>query len=204
MYNNVEQFLHALLSTLAGFTHDWGLAIVLFTIGVRLLLIPLSLQVAKSSIAQVRVAGKLAELQKSWTGSKAELMQARQKLMSENGVKPFASLSVLLVQSPLFFVLYRLFRYLNHPAVSVLVPWVPYLTVADPFHIVPIVVGVLMALGTLVTYGQLRVGQTQITSAIISAVSGRAFAPAWLCPTWLGRGRGAIPPLWLSVQTSTP
>ncbi|WP_376711557.1 YidC/Oxa1 family membrane protein insertase [Alicyclobacillus acidiphilus] len=149
-------------------THDWGIAIVLFTIGIRLLLVPLSIKVAKSAIAQASITDKLAELQRSWTGSKSELMQAQQKLMREHGVKPLSSVSLLLAQSPVFFVLYRLFRYLNHPAASVLVPWVPCLTVADPFHIVPIVAGVLMALGTFVTYSQAHVGNAQIMSAVIS------------------------------------
>ncbi len=168
MYANIEQILHALLSTLAGFTHDWGIAIVLFTIGIRLLLVPLSIKVAKSTIAQASITNKLAELQKSWTGSKSDLMQAQQKFMRENGVKPLSSVSLLLVQSPVFFVLYRFFRYLNHPAMSVLIPWVPCLTVADPFHIVPIVAGVLMVLGTFVTYSQSHFGNVQIMSAIVS------------------------------------
>ncbi|QSO48481.1 YidC/Oxa1 family membrane protein insertase [Alicyclobacillus mengziensis] len=167
MYANIEQVLHATLSALAGFTHDWGLAIVLFTIGIRLLLVPLSIKVAKSSIAQASIADKVAELQKSWTGSKSDLMQAQQKLMREHGVKPLSSLSLILVQSPVFFVLYRLFQYLDHPAMTVLIPWVPYLTVADPFHIVPIVAGVLMALSTFVTYSQAHVGNAQIMSAIV-------------------------------------
>lgn len=168
MYTKIELVLHALLSTLAGFTHDWGMAIVLFTIGIRLLLLPLSLKVARSSIAQASIAGKLAELQRSWTSSKAELMQAQQTLMRENGVKPLSSVSLLLVQSPVFFLLYRLFRYLDHPATTVLLPWIPNLTAADPFHIIPIAAGMLLALGTFVTYSQAHVGNAQIMSAIIS------------------------------------
>lgn len=168
MYAKIEQVLHALVSSLAGVTHDWGVAIVLFTIGIRLLLVPLSVMVGKSSIAQASIADELAELQRSWTGSKSELMQAQQRLMRDHGVKPLSSVTLLLVQSPVFFMLYRLFRYLNHPAMSILIPWVPNLTVADPFHIVPIVAGVLIALGTFVTYSQGHAGSAQVMSAIIS------------------------------------
>ncbi|QQE79235.1 membrane protein insertase YidC [Alicyclobacillus sp. SO9] len=169
MYSIINQFFHALLSNLDGFTHDWGLAIVMFTIGIRLLLLPLSFKVARSSIAQASLAPELAQLQKSWTSSKSELMQAQQKLMREKGVKPLASVSLLVLQSPVFFLLYRLFRHLNHPAATILVPWVPYLTAADPFHIVPIAAGILMVVGTFVTYSQSHVGGAQILSGIVSS-----------------------------------
>ena len=168
MYASIEQLLHTLLFTLAGVTHDWGLAIVVFTVGIRLLLVPLSLRAAKSAIAQASISDRLRQLQQSWTGSKTELQTAQQQLMKDHGVKPVSSALLLFVQAPVFFVLYRLFRYLNHPAATILVPWVPYLTIADPFHIVPILAAVLIALGTFVTYGPSQSGKAQLLSAIVS------------------------------------
>lgn len=170
MYSMFEHVLGTALCSIFGLTHDWGIAIVLFTVGVRCMLIPISVKMAKSGIAQAKVSAKMQHVKQSWTGSKSELMLAQQQLLKEHGVNPISSTLLPLVQAPIFFLLYRLFRYLNHPATSILIPWVPYLTAIDPFHIIPIVAAVLIAVGTLVTYSQSHVGNVQIVGAVVSFV----------------------------------
>lgn len=168
MYAHVEQCLLTLLQILAGWTHDTGLAIVLFTLGVRVLLTPLSVRIAKNTIAQLAASRVLEEIKATWKGSPSDWLKVQRKVLDEHGVKPLSSVLLVLAQSPVFIVLYRLFRYLNHPVTSVLVPWVPALTMGDPLHLVPLAAAILMALASLVTYGSIAVHQPQSLGAAVT------------------------------------
>ncbi len=60
--NIIFNFLSSLLNSIFNFTGDWGLAIVLLTLGVRLVLSPMSFKQKKSMQQQQKFAIKMQEL----------------------------------------------------------------------------------------------------------------------------------------------
>jgi YidC/Oxa1 family membrane protein insertase len=83
-----------------------GLAIVLFTIFLRLLLVPLSLVQIKSQRAQMAIQPELKTLQKKFKGDREGMARAQMALYKERGINPAAGCLPLLIQMPILFGMY--------------------------------------------------------------------------------------------------
>ncbi|MGW4893449.1 YidC/Oxa1 family membrane protein insertase [Kitasatospora sp. NPDC004240] len=86
-----------------------ALAIVLFTVGVRLALHPLARAAARGEKARMRLAPRIAELQRKHKDRPEKLQAALATLYKEEKASPFAGCLPMLVQIPFFSVMYRLF-----------------------------------------------------------------------------------------------
>jgi YidC/Oxa1 family membrane protein insertase len=101
----------ALGTTLAwfyGFVGDYGLSIVLLTIAVRILLIPLTMKQIRSMQAMQRLQPEIKRLQQKYKDDRQKLNEETMKFYKENKVNPLSGCLPLLLQMPLFIVLYRL------------------------------------------------------------------------------------------------
>jgi YidC/Oxa1 family membrane protein insertase len=97
--------------------HNFGLAVIIFTIVVRLLLWPL----VKKQMHQVKLMRKLQpeikRIEKEAKGDKRKKSLLMMELYKERGVNPFASIGILLLQLPILLGLFwGLQRVLNDPA----------------------------------------------------------------------------------------
>ena len=93
---------------------SYGLAIALLTIAVRILLIPLTTKQVKSQQAMQRIQPELKRLQAKYKDDRQKLNEEMMKFYKENKVNPVAGCLPLLLQTPLFIVLYRLILGLTH------------------------------------------------------------------------------------------
>jgi YidC/Oxa1 family membrane protein insertase len=101
--------LAAFLAPLAGSLAP-AAAIVLFTVAVRLLLVPLSYRAMKGMDAQARIAPKVRALRKQHAGQPEAFQRALAALYRSEGASVFAGCLPLLVQWPFFSVMYLAFR----------------------------------------------------------------------------------------------
>lgn len=85
---------------------NWGLAIILLTITIKMLLYPLTVKQIKGMRGMQKVQPKMAELQKKHKGDKARLQQEMAKLYKEENVNPLAGCLPILVQMPILIALY--------------------------------------------------------------------------------------------------
>jgi YidC/Oxa1 family membrane protein insertase len=85
---------------------DFGVAIVVLTIVLRLALYPLFLQQLRSTRAQQEIAPALAELKKRVGNDRQKLAEEQMKLYRERGVSPVSGCLPLLIQMPILFGLY--------------------------------------------------------------------------------------------------
>lgn len=83
-----------------------GLAIILFTIIIRLVLLPLSLAQTRSQKAMMAVQPELKELQKKFKNDREAMARAQMQLYKEKGVNPAAGCLPLVVQMPILFGMY--------------------------------------------------------------------------------------------------
>jgi len=91
-------------------THDLGIAIILLTIIIKVVLFPLSKQSIKSQKALQDLQPKIEEVKKKYANNKEELAKATMTLYKENKVNPFSSCLPLLIQLPFFFAVFQVFR----------------------------------------------------------------------------------------------
>lgn len=90
--------------------HDLGIAIILLTLVIKLVLWPLSKQSIKSQKALQDLQPKIEEIKKKYANKKEEMGRAMMALYKENKVNPFSSCLPLLVQLPFFIAVFRVFR----------------------------------------------------------------------------------------------
>ncbi len=90
--------------------HDLGIAIILLTIIVKLVLWPLSRKSIKSQKALQDLQPKIEEIKKKYANNKEEMGKAMMQLYKENKVNPFSSCLPLLIQFPFFIAIFQVFR----------------------------------------------------------------------------------------------
>lgn len=85
---------------------DVGLAIVLTTIVVKLILLPLSVKAAKTQVIMRELDPKLRELKEQYKDDKETQARKMMELYREAGLNPFASVLLILLQIPIIIALY--------------------------------------------------------------------------------------------------
>ncbi|HEV7662073.1 MAG TPA: YidC/Oxa1 family membrane protein insertase [Chloroflexota bacterium] len=105
----LEQGLRLLATPLEGAVGPGaagGLAIVLFTILLRLVLVPLSLVQIRSQRHQMAIQPELKVLQRKFKGDREGMARAQMQLYKERGINPAAGCVPLLIQLPILFGMY--------------------------------------------------------------------------------------------------
>ncbi len=103
----LEPILNSLIALCSILGGSFGLAIIVFTVVTRIALLPLTLRQTKSTKAIQELQPKLQELQKKYAKDQQKLQQEMIKLYREAGVNPLGCLWPLLVQLPIWIVLYQ-------------------------------------------------------------------------------------------------
>ena len=129
---------------------SYGYAIILLTIIVKFLLYPLTVKQVKSMKAMQELSPKLKKLQEKYKDNPQVMQQKVAALYKDAGVNPLAGCLPLLIQMPIlmgmYYSLYN-FEYPSADAAQFL--WLPSLSEADPYYILPI-------LNVLTTFYQTR------------------------------------------------
>lgn len=91
-------------------THDIGIAIIILTIVIKLILHPLSLQSIRAQKAMKDLQPKLEELKRKYKDNKEQLSREMMALYKKEKINPASSCLPLLIQLPFFIAVYRVFR----------------------------------------------------------------------------------------------
>lgn len=122
-YHPIYNLLIFLYTTVPG--RDLGIAIILLTIIVKLVLWPLSTKALRSQKALSEIQPKLEALKKEYGDRQEELAKAMMALYSKEKVSPFSSCLPILIQLPVFIALYHaLSQGLKSSGFEVLYPFV--------------------------------------------------------------------------------
>ena len=87
--------------------NSYGGAIILFTLLIMLVLTPLSIKSTRSMIAMQRLQPEIKRLQQKYKGDREALNREMMAFYQQNNVNPFSSCLPLLLQMPVFIVLYQ-------------------------------------------------------------------------------------------------
>ena len=93
-----------------GIIPNLGVAIILLTFVVMLLLFPLTAKQAKSMMAMQRAQPEIKKLQAKYKGDRQKLNEEMMKFYQENKINPLAGCLPLLVQMPIFIALFQVMR----------------------------------------------------------------------------------------------
>ena len=155
-FDFLAQPMLSVLRWFYSFTKNWGIAIILLTIFVRLLLFPLSYKGMKSMKKMQKLTPKIQTLRTKYAKNKERLNKEILGLYKKHKVNPMGGCFPLLLQIPIFIALY----YALLPAIelrhSPFIFWVQDLSKPDNFFVLPILMGVTMFL-------QQKLVPTQVT-----------------------------------------
>lgn len=91
-------------------TNSYGVALILFTLVIKLIMLPFQMKSKKSMMRMSRVSGQMQELQKRYAKNQAKLQEEIQKLYEEEGVNPMSGCLWSLIPFPILIALYSIIR----------------------------------------------------------------------------------------------
>jgi YidC/Oxa1 family membrane protein insertase len=102
--------LGALLAWLYSIVPNYGVAIILLTLLIRIVLIPLGIKQIRSMHAMQAVQPQLKEIQRKYKGDRQKQYEETQKLYKEFGVNPLSGCLPMLLQFPVLIALFAVLR----------------------------------------------------------------------------------------------
>ncbi len=129
-----------ILNALNAVVMNYGLAIIIFTLLLRLAMWPLTRKSYTSMIAMQKMQPEMARIQKLYANDKMRLQMEMMKLYQTHKTSPMSGCLPMLIQIPIFFALYKaLLVSVQMRSASFL--WISDLAAMDPYFILPILMG---------------------------------------------------------------
>ena len=111
MWDGIIYIIAQVLTFIANFVGDWGLAIIVLTAIIRILLTPLTVSSTRSTAKMQVLQPKMMEIQTRYADDPQRMNEEMQKFYSENKFNPLGGCLPTLIQMPVFFALFSVLRY---------------------------------------------------------------------------------------------
>ncbi len=151
MVKAVAKPLFAVLQFLHDYTHNYGIAIVLLTVGIKLLFAPLQYKSYKSMKEMQILQPKVLALQTKYKDDRDRLNRELIKLYRDHKVNPVGGCLPMLLQMPVFVALFNVLYMTIELRQAPFLLWVTDLSVPDPYYVLPILMGVTMMIQQKIT-----------------------------------------------------
>lgn len=125
-------------------TGNWGLAIILLTLSIKLMLYPLSEAQLRSTAKMKKFGPRIQELRERFGDDRERLNKAMMDLYKKEGFNPLAGCWPLLVQLPIFYSLYSMLNQSVELRQAPFALWMQDLSGPDPYYILPVLYGISM------------------------------------------------------------
>lgn len=133
-----------MMTLLQGFVHNWGVAIILLTILIKLAFFPLSAASYRSMAKMRVVAPKLEKIKKQYGDDREQLNRAMMELYKTEKINPLGGCLPVLIQIPVFIALYWSILASVELRYAPFFGWITDLSAADPYYILPLIMGASM------------------------------------------------------------
>ncbi|HSG56697.1 MAG TPA: membrane protein insertase YidC, partial [Paracoccaceae bacterium] len=125
-----------------GFVGNWGWAIVIFTVLLKLVLFPLSASGYKGMAQMRALAPRLQKMKETYGDDRQKLHQAMADLYKKEKVNPLGGCMPILLQIPVFIALYYVLIAAVEMRGAPWLGWITDLSAPDPFYVLPILMGI--------------------------------------------------------------
>ena len=137
----VGQPIFWLLTQINALVGNYGVAIVLLTCVIRLLMYPLSAKQFRSQAALKRIQPKIAQLKERYGDDKQKFMQAQMELWKKEGANPFGVCLPVFVQMPVFLGMFWVLSESVELRQASFILWYKDLSMMDPYFVLPLLLG---------------------------------------------------------------
>jgi YidC/Oxa1 family membrane protein insertase len=143
-FNRLGRLTMQVLQFFYGWTQNWGWAIILLTLVLQLVMFPLTYKSTKSMTLMKKIQPEQARLQQKFKSNPQRMNQELMELYKKRGVNPLSGCLPMLAQMPIFIALFNMLRNAWELHGAVWIFWVQDLSAADPFYVLPLVMGAVM------------------------------------------------------------
>ncbi|UCE63374.1 MAG: membrane protein insertase YidC [Nitrospirota bacterium] len=140
----VAKPLFYVLRYLYDFTHNYGVAIILLTFGIKLLFVPLQYKSYKSMQGMQKIQPKVQEIQKIYKDDRERLNKELMKLYREHKVNPVGGCLPMVLQMPVFVALFNILYMTVDLRQAPFILWISDMSIPDPFYVLPVLMGASM------------------------------------------------------------
>lgn len=143
--------IYKMLEYINGKIKNPGIALIIITIMIRLLLTPLAIKQIKSSKSMAGLKDEIEKIKGMHKDNPIEMQKAVGLFFKEKGINPLGSIMLAVIQIPLFYALYKIVREAHLFSGASLGFWINDLGIADPYYVLPVLSGLAMFFGTKLT-----------------------------------------------------
>ena len=143
---------------------NYGVAIILMTLILRILIWPLTRKSYVSMMMMQKMQPELQRVQKLYANDKARLQMEMMKVYQTHKTSPMSGCLPMLIQIPIFFALYKALL-ISVPMRSAHFLWISDLAAMDPYFILPILMGATMWLQQYLQSPKIKSGTNDITAS---------------------------------------
>lgn len=140
----ISRPLFWVMSALQGWVHNWGIAIILLTVLIKLAFFPLSAASYRSMAKMRIVAPKLEKIKQQYGDDKERLHKAMMELYKTEKINPVGGCLPMLIQIPVFIALYWAILSSVELRYAPFFGWISDLSAADPYYVLPLIMGASM------------------------------------------------------------
>ncbi|MFQ5993454.1 MAG: membrane protein insertase YidC [Acidiferrobacterales bacterium] len=186
-----------LLSYIHNWVGNWGWAIIVLTVLIKLVFYPLSAASYKSMAHMKRVQPKLQSLRERFGHDKQRMNQAMMDLYKKEKINPLGGCLPIVIQIPVFIALYWVLLESVEMRQAPFIFWIRDLSVRDPFFVLPIIMGISMFVQQKLAPAQLDPMQRRLMNALpIVFTVFFLFFPAGLVLYWVVNNILSIAQQW--------
>jgi YidC/Oxa1 family membrane protein insertase len=135
------QPLFKLLQFMQSLVGNWGWAIVLMTLTVKMVLYPLTASSYRSMAKMRKFAPKMTQLREQFGDDRQRLGQEMMKMYKKEKLNPMGGCLPILVQMPIFIALYWVLMEAVELRQSPFIFWIEDLSIKDPYFVLPLLMG---------------------------------------------------------------
>lgn len=136
------------LSKIHGWVGNWGIAIILLTVLIKLLFYPLQEASYKAMAKMKVIAPKMQQLKERYGDDRQRMQKAMMELYQKEKVNPMAGCLPIVVQMPVFIALYWVILASVELRHAPFYGWIKDLSSIDPWYILPVLMGASMIIQT--------------------------------------------------------
>ncbi|MDR0454643.1 MAG: membrane protein insertase YidC [Deferribacteraceae bacterium] len=128
------------------FVHNYGLAIIILTVIVKIITLPLTLKSMISMRAMAKLQPEMVKIKEQYKDEPQKMNAATMELYKKNNINPMSGCLPVFVQIPVFFALYKTLLVSIELKGAPFFGWIIDLSAKDPYYITPILMGITMFL----------------------------------------------------------
>lgn len=132
------------LTFIHGMVQNWGVAIIVLTVLIKILFFPLSAASYRSMGKMRLVAPKLEKIKQQHANDREQLNRAMMDLYKTEKINPLGGCLPVLIQIPVFIALYWSILASVEMRYAPFFGWITDLSTADPYYILPVIMGASM------------------------------------------------------------